>query len=141
MGSAPTVPGRQRNSMDSQYCTKLVQHGICGRVVQILSAGQPPRPNGMSDYYNARIRVGNVATTPAAFRLMLMNGVDPYTLLNRHATGDWSEMDAEDQQANRDAARTGLRVFSAFWVNEHERVWVITEADRSSTTFLLPDEY
>lgn len=95
----------------------------------------------MTATYNARIKLGSVVTTPAAFRLLLTNGVDPYVLLNRHATGDWAEMDAEDQQANRDAARAGLRIFSAYWVNERERVWVITEADRSSTTFLLPDEY
>lgn len=97
-------------------------------------------------YYNARVRHGSVVTTPAALRKMLTNGVDPYRLLNRHCIGDWADMDAEDQAANRKAAADGSRVFSAYKLNEKERVWIITEAAddtgaRSHTTFLLPDEY
>jgi hypothetical protein len=96
--------------------------------------------------FNARIRFGDVVSTPAALRLMLINGIDPYRLLNRHATGDWSEMDAEDQAANRQAATSGARVFSSYRVNATERVWIITEAAddngvRSHTTFLLPCEH
>jgi hypothetical protein len=72
---------------------------------------------------------------------MFMNSADPYQLLSRHATGDWSEMDLEDQEANKHATANGLRVFSAYRVNLTERVWIITEADRSSTCILLPSEY
>lgn len=100
--------------------------------------------NGVN--FNARLRLGNVVSTPAALRLLLVNGLDPYRLLNRHATGDWAEMDAEDQASNRDALTSGARVFSAYRVNATERVWIITEAAddngvRSHTTFLLPSEY
>lgn len=93
------------------------------------------------DTCKVRFSLGSLVATPAALRLMLRNGVDPSVLLNRHASGDWSEMDVEDQAANRLAASTGLRVLSAYWVTKTERVWVITEADRSFTTFLLPSEY
>lgn len=93
------------------------------------------------DTYNARVRLGAIVATPAALRLMFMNGTDPYQLLSRHATGDWTEMDLEDQETNKQAAANGLRVFSAYLVNLTERVWIITEADRSSTTILLPSEY
>ncbi len=65
-------------------------------------------------------------------------------LVCRHARGDWSEMDPEDQATNRRAVRGGGRVFSAYTVGEGEdaiRVWVITEADRAATTVLLPEEY
>jgi len=57
--------------------------------------------------------------------------IDPITLLRRHIYGDWQDMDADDQEA---------RIFSAFVFGE-VKFWVITEADRSSTTILLPEEY
>jgi hypothetical protein len=88
-----------------------------------------------------RLQLGRVVATYGALRKMLAIGIDPKTLLTRHATGDWSEMDAEDRKANIDAAATGLRVFSAYRISESERIWIITEADRSVTTFLLPHEY
>ena len=87
------------------------------------------------------LQLGRVVATYGALRKMLVNSIDPYTLLTRHATGDWSEMDADDRKANIEAAASGLRVFSAYRINETERLWIITEADRSVTTFLLPLEY
>jgi hypothetical protein len=55
-------------------------------------------------------------------------------------SGDWAEMENEDQQANQDAIIHGDRVFSAYTI-EQTKFWVITEADRSMTTILLPSEY
>ena len=88
-----------------------------------------------------RLQLGRVVATYGALRKMLAIGIDPQALLTRHATGDWGEMDAEDRKANLDAAATGMRVFSAYRITESERIWIITEADRSVTTFLLPHEY
>lgn len=88
-----------------------------------------------------RLQLGHVVATYGALRKMLANSIDPHALLTRHATGDWSEMDAEDRKANIEAAASGLRVFSAYRITETERIWIITEADRSVTTFLLPHEY
>ena len=87
------------------------------------------------------LQLGHVVATYGALRKMLANGIAPHTLLIRHATGDWSEMDAEDRKANIEATASGLRVFSAYRITQTERIWIITEADRSVTTFLLPHEY
>ena len=63
------------------------------------------------------------------------------SLLARHVFGDWRGMTREDQRSNEEAvAQGGLRVFSAYHVGP-VKLWVITEADRSSTTILLPSEY
>lgn len=61
-------------------------------------------------------------------------------LLKRHATGDWGDVDDEDKQTNNDGVDNGMRLVSSYTVSG-EKVWIITEADRSSTTLLLPEEY
>jgi len=62
-------------------------------------------------------------------------------LLNRHARGDWGNCCEEDRDANEDALITGARLFSVYQSKSGEKIWLITEADRSATTFLLPSEY
>jgi hypothetical protein len=62
-------------------------------------------------------------------------------LLRRHISGDWGDVPAEDAQANEDALQTGARLLSAYTLSSGVKVWVITEADRSSTTIMLPEEY
>jgi len=89
----------------------------------------------------SKFAVGLIFYTPGAIRAMRQSGTDPLKLLARHVTGDWGELDAEDCQVNDDSARYGGRILSAYRVGDHTRVWVITEADRSATTFLLPSEY
>jgi hypothetical protein len=64
----------------------------------------------------------------------------PFELLARHATGDWGELCAFDHRQNEVALREGYRLLSSCPVGP-ERVWIITEADRSVTTILLPEEY
>jgi len=66
---------------------------------------------------------------------------DLNTFLTRHANGDWGEVDEHDRKANEYAVEHGLRVLSAYTLSSGEQVWVITEADRSSTCLLLPSEY
>jgi hypothetical protein len=61
--------------------------------------------------------------------------------LTRHANGDWGEIDEHDRKANEYALDHGLRVMSVYTLSSGERIWVVTEADRSSTTILLPEEY
>jgi hypothetical protein len=75
-----------------------------------------------------------------ATRGVLDLGVDIWALLLRHAHGDWGELEEDDRVANDRAVRFGGRIFSAYTVPQG-RVWIITEADRSATTVLLPDEY
>lgn len=62
------------------------------------------------------------------------------TLLDRHASGDWGITNPEDCQANEQALALGLRILSVYMLGGRE-VWVITEADRSSTTVLFPEDY
>lgn len=68
----------------------------------------------------------------------------PHQLLEpcllRHKNGDWGNVCQEDKEANDDATRQGFRVMSEYRFSG-ERIWLITEADRSVTTFLLPSEY
>ncbi len=85
--------------------------------------------------------LGRVLATPGALKVLSDAGEDPFGHLARHASGDWGELDAHDRRENRRSLKHGWRVLSSYTVGEG-RVWVvITEADRSVTTILLPDEY
>ena len=61
-------------------------------------------------------------------------------LLHRHVTGDFGTIDEDDRQENFLSIREGFRIMSAYTIND-TKLWIITEADRSSTTILLPSEY
>ncbi len=84
--------------------------------------------------------LGQVVATPGALKLLLEAGEDPFDYLARHSSGDWGELCAFDRRQNEIALREGLRVFRSYETRAG-RVWVITEADRSVTTILLPEEY
>lgn len=66
---------------------------------------------------------------------------DAMTALRRHFVGDWGEVDEEDWKANDQALKDGSRILSAFTTEGGTKFWVITEADRSTTTILLPEDY
>ena len=87
------------------------------------------------------LRLGQLVATPGAIHAMAAAGQDPAELLARHRSGDWGEVPPEDWQANDEALAIGNRVLSAYRLKDGTRLWVITEADRSVTTILLPDEY
>src|SRR4051812_21018715 len=89
----------------------------------------------------AMFALGRVVATPGALAALVRSGEDPADFLARHAVGDWGEVDAGDARANDRAVRDGRRILSAYRTRLGERVWLITEADRSSTCLLLPDEY
>jgi hypothetical protein len=61
--------------------------------------------------------------------------------LSRHANGDWGELSETDRQANEDALKHGFRVLSTYTLRTGEKIWIVTECDRSMTTILLPEEY
>ena len=84
--------------------------------------------------------LGELAATPGALALLERADLPGYDLLMRHVAGDFGELCAEDVAANERAVVEGARIFSAYIV-AGERLWVITEADRSVTTLLLPSEY
>jgi hypothetical protein len=88
----------------------------------------------------APLPLGKVVATPGALKLLSEAGEAPFGYIARHAAGDWGELCAIDRRQNEIALREGLRVLSSYPVGE-ERIWIITEADRSVTTLLLPGEY
>jgi hypothetical protein len=84
--------------------------------------------------------LGKVVATPGALKLLMEAGGHPFDYLTRHATGDWGELCTFDLRQNEIALRDGYRVLSSYEISAR-RVWIITEADRSVTTILLPEEY
>lgn len=88
-----------------------------------------------------RFRLGRVLATPGALRALDAAGDVPFTYLARHRRGDWGDVCPEDAAANDAALRDGARVLSAYTLSTGERIWLITEWDRSATTILLPSEY
>jgi hypothetical protein len=88
----------------------------------------------------APLHLGRLMATPGALKLLTEARAHPFDYLARHATGDWGELCAFDRRQNEIALREGYRVLSSYPVGR-ECVWIITEADRSITTILLPEEY
>jgi hypothetical protein len=87
---------------------------------------------------SARFELGTIVATQGA--LVDFSPALMADLLSRHASGDWDEMDTHDRRENELAVREGYRIFSAY-DTPRGRAWVITEADRSSTCVLRPEDY
>ena len=87
-----------------------------------------------------KFALGQIVATPGALEVMKVEGIDGVTLLSRHVIGDWGDLDEEDKQENELSVQKGFRILSAYGRGK-TRLWVITEADRSVTTILRPDEY
>jgi hypothetical protein len=85
--------------------------------------------------------LGRLVATPGALDLLRSGGEDLLpTLLERHRSGDWGDVPLEDARENEFSVRHGFRIVSSYRV-AGERLWVITERNRSATTLLLPSEY
>ena len=85
--------------------------------------------------------LGRIVATPGALEVLAEAGTEAADLLDRHAAGFWGEVCEEDWKANEEALRQGWRLLRSYNIAEGEKVWIITEADRSATTLLLPEEY
>lgn len=88
----------------------------------------------------ALFELGQIVFTPGAVELLSKPGAQFRTLLARHATGDWGNLSDADKAENDLSVKEGYRIFSMYEVLG-EKLYIITEADRSATTFLLPSEY
>jgi hypothetical protein len=88
-----------------------------------------------------RFPLGQLVATPGALEALLEAGDRPAGLLRRHVCGDWGDLDEHDRQENERSLKDGCRLLSAYTLTSGVRLWIITEADRSSTTLLLPEEY
>lgn len=88
-----------------------------------------------------KFMLGHVVATPGAL-IALTEANDTFrTYLARHASGDWGEVSRQDASENELSLLAGFRLLSAYRIKNGTRIWIITEADRSSTTILLPEEY
>ena len=85
--------------------------------------------------------LGKIVSTPGAIDALTESGQTPFEFLSRHLAGNWGIVDDEDKQANDDALIHGERLLSAYLTSKGIKIWIITEADRTSTCLLLPDEY
>jgi hypothetical protein len=83
--------------------------------------------------------LGQVVATPNALR-SLSTG-DIAKALARHAACDWGDLSPEDWKENEFSLREGFRLFSVYHTEHGQKFWVITEADRSATTVLMPEDY
>lgn len=87
-------------------------------------------------------KLGQIVATPGALQSLKENGIEAWSLLSRHANGDWECVPEEDRLENQRSVEEGYRVMSSYEINDRgDKLWIITEADRSSTCLLLPEEY
>ncbi|HEV2864232.1 MAG TPA: hypothetical protein VGX48_24760 [Pyrinomonadaceae bacterium] len=89
----------------------------------------------------ARFPLGRLFLTPGAIESLEDAGQSPQEFIDRHARLEQGELCDEDHKENLFSVDKPLRIFSAFKTMRGEKLWVITEADRSATTILLPEEY
>ncbi len=82
---------------------------------------------------------GQIVATRGA--LSVLSREDVMEALCRHLSGDWGDLSTEDKQENDFAVNNGFRILSSYTSQKGVKFWIITEADRSATTVLLPEEY
>ena len=95
----------------------------------------------MKELITCKFTLGRTVATPGALRLLEEAGQGPAEFLNRHHRGDWGDVCGEDGEANDHALKSGGRLLSVYRTSQGAEIWIITEADRSATTLLLPDDY
>lgn len=88
-----------------------------------------------------RLPLGRLFATLAASDVLQKAGISIFALINRHARHDWGDVCDEDRLKNDEAAAANQRVLSSYQLSNRQKVWIITEGDRSITTVLLPDDY
>ena len=89
----------------------------------------------------AKFSIGKLVATPGALEAFARTGQRPIPFVARHQLGDWGDVPPEDAEENELSVREGLRILSSYRLQNKTRMWIITEADRSSTCVLLPEEY
>ena len=85
--------------------------------------------------------LGQIVATPGALAALKKAGQQPGEFLTRHVHREWGDLADEDRRENEYSLEHGFRLLSAYKTNAGDRLWIITEADRSVTTLLLPEEY
>lgn len=85
--------------------------------------------------------LGRIVATPGALAAIEQSGQQPGDFVARHVSGDWGDVDAHDVRENELSLKNDWRLLSAYTLKNGSKIWVITEADRTSTCVLLPGEY
>ena len=88
-----------------------------------------------------RFPLGQTVATPGALEAFAGTGETPLPFLAQHANANWGDLDDDDKAENEAAIERGFRILSAYRLADGTRICIITEADRSVTTILLPEEY
>jgi hypothetical protein len=113
--------------MFCKYSTSSESRGTCG-----VREHQPSKP---------LFPLGRIVATRAAVSHLEHHGIAADLYLKRHVTGDWGIVPAADARANRLAVEHPARILSSYRTAGGLTLWIITEADRSATTLLFPEEY
>ena len=85
--------------------------------------------------------LGQVVATPGALEAMDQYAINAADLIQRHQSGDWGNVPLSDAEENMRSVEKGWRILSSYTLGNDQAIWIITEADRSVTTLLLPEEY
>lgn len=93
----------------------------------------------MSHIFFGKFLLGHVVATPGVMEAT--TDEERISALTRHHNGDWGEVSTDDWKTNDEALESGSRLLSSYKSANGVKFWIITEYDRSITTFLLPDEY
>jgi hypothetical protein len=110
---------------------------IAGRNYFFMNATVTKEPGLQAPLFS----LGHLRITPGAVDALATTGELPITFLKRHITGDWGDCCPDDAQANDWSLSNGERIFSVYHSAAGDKLWIITEWDRSATTILLPAEY
>lgn len=106
------------------------------------AGGPPPHDDEIGlIIVEMRFPFGQVVATPGALDALAKTGELAALFLARHGIGDWGVLSEEDIETNEHALANGGRLMSAYDLADGQRLWIITEWDRSVTTLLLPDDY
>ena len=95
----------------------------------------------MTTTMKAKFQLGQVVATPGALAALQDAGQDASFFIDQHVVGNWGTVDQGDWKLNNEALLVGERLLSAYVTLKNVRIWIISEADRSSTCVLLPEEY
>lgn len=88
-----------------------------------------------------KVELGRLMATPDALAALADSGQSPAEFLDRHTAQDWGELCEEDRRLNDLALVEGDRLLSSYRTRKNVVIWVLTEADRSATTIMLPENY
>ena len=95
-----------------------------------------------------QFKLGNIVATPGALAALEANEQNPLEFIAKHAACNWGDALCDEDKAMNDLAlQDGSRIMSSYYLKDHSKLWIITEAamdddgNRSATTLLLPDEY